>query len=277
MLKLLVFVFVVLQVHGYQVKDGPLLTYKPSWLKSCKRSDPKMNDCLTELFTVMFPELAKGIPEINVDPFEPLKLDKVSVTKGAGAVILTGSFYNLTVVGPSNSFPTYTDLNIKENTWNFGVNLRQLDIKAKYNLKGHVLILPIIGNGNCELSLGGVDTKVKTNVSFTMKEGREIMQVTSMKLGFTLNKIKVKMDNLFNGNKVLGLTVNTFLNQNGLEIVKELEEPLSENLAQIFTDIINNIFVKLPTDLWLIDDHEEQEMKEDRQVLDELYDECLKS
>lgn len=50
-----------------------------------------------------------GIPIMNVDPFEPLYLDRVSVSKGAGPVTLAGSFYNLTVVGPSNATPTYTE------------------------------------------------------------------------------------------------------------------------------------------------------------------------
>lgn len=46
---------------------------------------------------------------MNVDPFEPLHLDRVSVSKGSGPVTLAGSFYNLTVMGPSNATPTYTE------------------------------------------------------------------------------------------------------------------------------------------------------------------------
>lgn len=56
----------------------------------------------------IFPYLAVGIPEINVDPFEPLPLDSVSVSKGAGPVTLAGSLYDITAVGPSNATPTYT-------------------------------------------------------------------------------------------------------------------------------------------------------------------------
>lgn len=45
--------------------------------------------------------------------------------------------------------------------------------------------------------------------------------------------------------------MNTFLNERGGEIVKELEESISDGLAEIFIDITNNIFSKLPTDFWL--------------------------
>lgn len=46
---------------------------------------------------------------MNVDPFEPLYLDRVSVSKGSGPVTLAGSFYDLVVAGPSNATPTYTE------------------------------------------------------------------------------------------------------------------------------------------------------------------------
>lgn len=51
-----------------------------------------------------------GIPEINVDPFEPLDLDEVSISKGSGPITLAGGLYNLTVHGPSNATPTFTEL-----------------------------------------------------------------------------------------------------------------------------------------------------------------------
>lgn len=52
--------------------------------------------------------LFSGIPEINVERFEPLLLDKVSISKGTGPVTLAGILTNLTVAGPSKAVPTYT-------------------------------------------------------------------------------------------------------------------------------------------------------------------------
>lgn len=59
-------------------------------------------------FYIKFP-LCKGIPEINVDPFEPLTLDRVSVSKGSGPITLAGSLYDLHITGPSNSTPSATE------------------------------------------------------------------------------------------------------------------------------------------------------------------------
>jgi len=49
-----------------------------------------------------------GIPEIGTRPFEPMDIEKVSLTKGQGAITLSGAFTNLIVHGPSNTTALYT-------------------------------------------------------------------------------------------------------------------------------------------------------------------------
>lgn len=55
---------------------------------------------------------------------------------------------------------------------------------------------------------------------------------------------------------VSGHTVNSFLNQNSLEVVGELQDSIAQGLAEIFTDLINNVYSKMPTDLWLLTDEQ---------------------
>lgn len=92
----------------------------------------------------------------------------------------------------------------KHGHWNFGLELPLLDIQSKYNLKGQILVLPLVGHGNCELKLYNIRTKIFTNITFPTKEGREIMHIDNMKVKFRVGALRVKFDNLFNGNKILG-------------------------------------------------------------------------
>ncbi|KAL1491152.1 hypothetical protein ABEB36_011792 [Hypothenemus hampei] len=241
-------------IDGYVVQDAPLLIKRPDWLKTCRKDDPNINDCINDMFFQMFPYLAKGIPEINVEHFEPLFLDNVSLSKGNGPIVLTGKFYNLTIAGPSNSTPKDTEFirNEQKGHWNFNMDIPLLDIKTKYNLKGQILVLPLLGHGDCELKLYGIRTNIRTNITFVPVEGREILHINSMKVKFKVGGLKVKFDNLFNGNRILGHTVNTFINQNGLEIVSELEQNIADSLAEIFTKLMNNVFGKIPLDLWYL-------------------------
>jgi hypothetical protein len=47
-----------------------------------------------------------GIPEINVERFEPLYLAQLSLSKGHGPVTISGSFSNVLAHGPSNATAT---------------------------------------------------------------------------------------------------------------------------------------------------------------------------
>lgn len=55
------------------------------------------------MFQGIFPYLARGIPEMGVQHFEPLLIDAVHVSKGGGSLTLAGSFKNLVIKGPSNT------------------------------------------------------------------------------------------------------------------------------------------------------------------------------
>ncbi|KAI4465886.1 hypothetical protein MML48_3g00015609 [Holotrichia oblita] len=184
------------------LSDDDLSTTK--WLPSCERDDPQLDECLRNVLANIFPQLAVGIPEINVEGFEPLYLDRMTLSKVAGPVTLTGSFSNITVVGPSNSTPTYTRMNIRDRKMDLGIYFPHLDIVSKYDLKGKILILPLVGNGDCKMTLGGVDTMITTNISFVLREGKEVLKIHDMHTRYTMKNIKVQLSNLFNGNKLLG-------------------------------------------------------------------------
>lgn len=49
-----------------------------------------------------------------------------------------------------------------------------------------------------------------------------------------------------------------------MEIIDELEESIGESLAKIFKDLMNNIFTKIPTDLWLLSDKEYEKYLEEQ-------------
>lgn len=51
--------------------------------------------------------LSLGIPEVEVDRFEPLFIKEIGVSKGSGAVSITGAMHDLLVYGPSNATTTF--------------------------------------------------------------------------------------------------------------------------------------------------------------------------
>lgn len=102
-------------------------------------------------------------------------------------------------------------LDLANKQMNSGIYLPLLDIKSMYNLKGKILVLPLVGHGRCELKLSKVNTKVFTDLSYPIVQGRQIMKIDRMKVAFTVGELKVNLHNLFNGNKVLGKNESRWL------------------------------------------------------------------
>lgn len=48
--------------------------------------------------------------------------------------------------------------------------------------------------------------------------------------------------------------MNNFLNMHGLEVIGELSDSLGDSLSGVFLTLMNQIFNRLPLDLWLLDE-----------------------
>lgn len=68
-----------------------------------------------------------------------------------------------------------------------------------------------------------------------------------MKVELNIEKIRIFLDNLFNGNKELEASFLMLINQNSKEIFMELKEDLQFELSKIFKEIWNTVFHKIPT------------------------------
>lgn len=118
------------------------------------------------MFQGIFPFIAPGIPEHGIASFEPLTINKISVSRNNGQVItLNGSFNNLNIRGPSNATVKRAKLDFEKETLDFDLEIPKLRINATYNLKGNILLLPIVGAGAVNIMLKDIKTSVFTKIS----------------------------------------------------------------------------------------------------------------
>lgn len=233
------------------VNNKPQLKERPEWLQQCSKDNPNKDDCFRQMFEGMFPQLATGIPELGIEHFEPLILQSVQVSRGSGSLTLAGGFKNLIVKGPSNATVSRASLDLEKKQLSFDLVIPKLRIDATYNLKGNILLLPIVGSGAVAMTMKDVKSSVYTKISIR-KKPEEVIHIEDMKVTFLVGQMRIHLDNLFNGNKVLGASLNMFLNQNAKEVISELRSDLERGLANIFTGLWNNVFSKLPNKLWLV-------------------------
>lgn len=128
------------------------------------------------------------------------------MSRGSGSLVLNGGFKNLVVKGPANStvsravyvpycqflayfslfvflaffleecvifmlFVFYANfsLDLEKKILNFDLVIPKLRIDATYNLKGNILLLPIVGSGNVVMSMKDVKSSVYTKISIRKK------------------------------------------------------------------------------------------------------------
>lgn len=86
----------------------------------------------------------------------------------------------------------------------------------------------------------------KLETKLITRNNKEYLTVKKFKSTFDTSKFYLNFTNLFNGDKALGNTMNTFLNDNWEDILKELKPSIDDAFGQIFRNIINNSFSKIP-------------------------------
>lgn len=61
-------------------------------------------------------------------------------------------------------------------------------------------------------------------------------------------RVSIHFGNLFNGNRELGDTTNSFFNENWRDILKEIKPAVASAVADIYETLINNVFSSIPYD-----------------------------
>lgn len=218
-------------------------------LKKCKPNDPSTNTCLKKGLQDVIPTLVNGRPNLGVPPIDPLRITELKIEQGTGPVSINLTFYNLDIRGIGSAF--ITDLKADWHKYQINVEgyIREpVNLIGRYKVNGKVLVLPIQGDGNCNLTLKDVKVKIIVSGKELKKDGKTYMQVEKLKFTFDTTRLYIKLENLFNGDKALGDNMNIFLNENWSDILKELKPAFEEAFGQSFKMIASNVFHKVSLD-----------------------------
>jgi len=211
------------------------------------------NDCLPRTINEILRKSKKGIAELNLPPTDPLYIPTLSIIQGPeSSISINLHFKDINFYGISDAIVSKTIGFEKKllpgSKYEVHARIPRVEMIAKYNIAGRVLVLPITGNGKSNLTLSNVDIKVKFAPTLIEKNGKQHINIPAnkFKLAFDTTRMYLKLDNLFNGDKALGDTMNMFLNENWKDILQELKPAVREAFAQVLTGLINPVFEKIP-------------------------------
>ncbi|BES95609.1 Hypothetical protein NTJ_08418 [Nesidiocoris tenuis] len=230
--------------------NGPTVLPLPSYVpRACSRNDPNVTECVKRVGTLAIQGVVKGDPKYRIPRLDPMLIEELKVQQGTKQVGLSIICKKCLLYGlPTTEFiQADVDWDKKSCTWGFHVN--EINVKGKYNVSGQVLLLPITGSGNAEFNLYDINFKYIYEWEENKIANWTYINVTKSEFPLEVKNMTIKLENLFNGDKLLGENMNRFINDNWAVILKDIKPALSEALASLTTSVLTNMAKVVPFDL----------------------------
>ncbi|KAH8403933.1 hypothetical protein KR215_006771, partial [Drosophila sulfurigaster] len=191
-----------------------------SSITPCARDDPQLERCIINAVYQVRPLLVHGDlgDGYRTPPLEPLQLDNIEL-------------------GSSSQFQAvFMDLYARGGS-NFTIDR----IIGKYFMRLNLLLLDIQGKGTMRGYCESAKAAVKMRGTRYLRNGLEYVKFTKMTMRIQFKDFKLHLDNLFNGNGVLGEAGNALINDNQDLYLNEIVPGLERGLSKKFLDVANEI------------------------------------
>lgn len=219
-----------------------------SHLRKCRVDNKvELDSCLMQSLEDLRPTFRTGIPELSLQPLEPMSINSIVFRRGEGAVAVESTFTNVEVTGLSNFSTKFIDAIPTTEQLTVGLYVPQLHITGQYIINGQIFFLPVSGSGPFWADFKGVDATGDSQLRVTRNaDGVDRLKVTNMNIDFTIRDLKLHLDNLFNGDPILAQTMNLFLNDNGQEILQDIKPEVTRQLNELVQKVMDDALSQLP-------------------------------
>lgn len=139
-----------------------------------------------------FMKNSHGIPDLGLQSFDPLKIDKMDIVQGGNASVQVDlKFRKVELLGLSKA-KMYKISGFKKdpegNKLEFGFKSPLGTLVGPYVINGQLLILPIQGNGTVTLNLVNLNINLKFLTSKVVKDGKTYMKIDKSKFNYTITR-----------------------------------------------------------------------------------------
>nr|XP_033333424.1 circadian clock-controlled protein [Megalopta genalis] len=214
----------------------------PEFLHVCKRSDPKLSDCIKASVENVKPYLVHGVPEYKLPSLEPLVLKELVSASGNNINL---KLRNVNVYGASNFTVTKMRANIDALRFVIELDFASLSLEGEYDIDGKVILLRIHGSGPMSGNFTNCKGQVKLQAAMTKGEdGQNYVKIVDFKTRIAVGNGRLQLDNLFGGDPTLGEAVNVAINSNFDAFIKEIQPSIESAISDTFLKIANGILTQ---------------------------------
>ncbi|KAJ8723231.1 hypothetical protein PYW08_003143 [Mythimna loreyi] len=210
------------------------------FITKCPSSDSK---CLKNTAQNAIPVFANGIPELGVQKLDPFTMKTLDASTPGLKLLL----WDITGTGLKDCVAKKVEREAGKPK--LYVKLQcSVDFTGKYEMKGSLLVLPIEGKGDARVILRKIVINVDVDLGDNIgKDGEKHWTIANWKHTYDVkDKSTIELENLFNGNEVLGRAARELIASSSNEIVKEVGPPIVKAIIGKIISNIENFFEHVP-------------------------------
>lgn len=161
---------------------------------------------------------------------------------------LKSSFKDVIITGLTTSRVTKLMTDFEKFRMKSEIFTERLDLTGNYELDGQIIFLPITGEGHANISMHQMTSQhdMRGEYFVNPEDGETYVNITNYRIKFKPKYVTFDFENLFNGDKVLGDTMNQFMNQNWKAVFNGLIPEYAKFFGSKFISVANNVFQKVP-------------------------------
>ncbi|XP_070069952.1 protein takeout isoform X2 [Drosophila takahashii] len=211
-----------------------------STIRPCARDDPQLERCIINAVYQIRPLLVHGNlgDGYKTPPLEPLALDNIELGRSSQ---FQAVFTDLEANGGSNFIIDRLIAKPLDISYDLWITLPRIDFRGKYSLHLNLLLLDIKGKGNMQGYCENAKASVKMRGSRYLRNGKDYVKFTKMTMRIDFKDFKLNLENLFNGDRILGDVGNSLINNNQELYLNEIVPGLEQGLSKKFLDVANEI------------------------------------
>ncbi|KAJ6645724.1 hypothetical protein Bhyg_00933 [Pseudolycoriella hygida] len=190
----------------------------------------------------------KGMDGLEDIEFDPIKLTQLQIVGDGGPISLNMTIDESVVKGYSTIVINTSEIVPSNQSWITSFYIPKILIEGYYRMHGRILVLPLVGSGNCSIEPSGINATAYMKTNFFENYGQIFYNVTEMTMDLHFSGMKLYLHNLFEGIKPLEEATNQALNDNWRELLDSFKtfvsKPIEDNFVFTFNKLLHYIPAK---------------------------------
>ncbi|XP_071440068.1 protein takeout-like [Hetaerina americana] len=212
----------------------------------CQPKEKDFQKCFKSSVEHALSIITKGNREFNIVPLEPLHIPRLHVGEGNGPVGFGLTFDNCDFHGLGSVTDITAKADLEKHTFDISLKVPHIIITGKYEIDGRILLLPIRGRGDINMTCDKPTIDWKIQGKPIDKAGVTYLDIQKFKLVHRVPGGSIHLTNLFDGDEKLGATMNKFLNENFKDVLGMVMKDFDETMGELMKGLAKRIFDQLP-------------------------------